>query len=94
MFQLTGPMGQQFTREMKKHKESFQEYKGLTGVHAKKAFRDQWLNKKLEDAKCRVIKSQKFTILDEKNGVYISFKRVWDLEGSDMDGYQVPWGRK
>ena len=84
-----GSLGQQFTRELKKSQEDLEEYKSLVGQEAKKRFRARWLDKKLGEAKSRAVKAVKQSQSEEKVGNYVSFKRVWDLEGSDIAGYKA-----
>jgi hypothetical protein len=65
------------------------EYKGLIGNAAKEAFRSRWAAAKLKEAesKLQMLKSECHQQEHSTTGTYLPFKRVWDMEGSDKDGY-------
>ena len=87
-------MGQTFQREMAKQTEAASEYKLLVGQEAKKEWRNKWLVQKLNAAIKKSIKKAKFTVTDEKVGSYLPFRRVWEAEGLDADGYRALGRRK
>ena len=89
MFLCPGAAGQVFQREMKKNTPQAAEYKQLKTRQAKADFRKQWAQMKLEAAKKSAVKQQKHIITEGIEGQYMSFKRVWDMEGSDKCGFEV-----
>ena len=90
---LAGSLGQTFSRELKQNSKDEQEYRSLVGHQAKKAWRNKWLEAKLEQATKKQVKATKQSVASELSGQYLPFRKVWEAEGLDSDGYKVPWGR-
>ena len=49
----------------------------------------QWCKDKLKEAQKRMEKITSYTIAEELNGSYMSFRKVWDHEGLDEAGYEA-----
>ena len=82
-------VGQSFQREMAKSTEEAQEYRGLLTHEAKKEWRQKWLKRKFDGAMKKYQKKTKMTILEQTEGVYLPFRRVWEMEGLDQDGLKA-----
>jgi hypothetical protein len=87
-----GAAGAAFKRDMAKDQEKCAEYRGLVG-HAQKAnFRAKWAKVKLEEAtlqleQLQMNKCESHTQETVAVGTYLPFKRIWDAEGADQEGY-------
>ena len=87
-----GAAGLAFNRDMAKDPESKAEYTKLTG-HAEKAdFRAKWAKLKLVEAEekleaMQMDKCESHTQETVAVGTYLPFKKIWDQEGADHDGY-------
>ena len=87
-----GAVGLAFNRDVAKDPEGKAEYAKLTG-HAEKAnFRAKWAKLKLEEAEAKLDtmqmdKCESHTQETVAVGTYMPFKKIWDQEGTDHDGY-------
>jgi hypothetical protein len=87
-----GAAGVAFKRDLAKDPDQNAEYRGLSG-HAEKAeFRAKWAKVKLEEAelqlqKLQTTKCESHTQETVAVGTYLPFKKIWDMEGSDQEGY-------
>ena len=86
---IKGAMGAKFRRELSKDQQMLEEFKGLCGHEAKAKFRQDWASEKLKRAqkKLEVMKEQSLASTEEVHGIYLPFKKIWEQEGSDMEGY-------
>ena len=85
-----GPAGLSFQRFVKKGSPEAEQYKGLQGHVAKKEFRQKWAEQKLQEAQQKQQKVTKLVHSELSTGAYMSFKRIWDAEGSGMEGLKAP----
>ena len=85
-----GPAGLSFQRFLKKGGNQADEYRGLQGHAAKKEFRQKWAAEKLLEAQKKQVKTNKLVHSELSTGTYMSFKRIWDAGGSDMEGLKAP----
>ena len=74
---------------MGKDTSDAEEYRSLTTRPAKLEFRQRWVAQKLAEAERRQIKKTVQMESSETIGTYMSFRRIWDAEGSDRAGYQA-----
>lgn len=91
-----GAMAARLRRELIKDKDKALEFKGLVGNQAKAQFRKNWATEKLKAArrKLELLKEQSLTASEEVHGTYLPFRRIWDQEGADMEGYMALRGAK
>jgi hypothetical protein len=61
----------------------------LQGHAAKAEFRRKWCEAKLEEAKKAQIQEKRHTITESTNGSYLSFRKIWEAEGLDEDGFKA-----
>ena len=84
-----GPVGQSFTRDLRKDGEFAAEYNNTLGREAKAKFRQKWCQGKLEACEKKLTKETKQILTDETVGVYLPFRKLWESEGLDESGYQA-----
>ena len=88
----TGPLGQAFTRELKQNADDGDQYKALLSHSAKKEWRDKRLQQKLEKATKKYVKTTRESASSALVGTYVSFRKLWEAEGLDKEGYKALWG--
>jgi len=90
-----GAMAARLRRELIKDQDKALEFKGLVGNEAKAQFRQNWANEKLKAArrKLDLLKEQSLQQSEEVHGTYLPFRRIWDQEGADMEGYMALRGQ-
>lgn len=85
-----GTVGTTFQRDLGKDKELSAKYRGLQG-HAQKAeFRLKWAKNKLVEAEMKLeemTKTETHSHQEVTTGTYLPFRRVWEMEGQDNEGY-------
>ena len=87
---MPGKAAQQMMREIAKDTGLSDEYKKLHGHAEKNEFRRRFLEQKLAAAKEKLqVKTNKHTVVDSSVGTYMSFYRVWEMEGKDKAGFQA-----
>jgi hypothetical protein len=86
-----GTLGSHFTRDLKADPELAAAYKGAIGREAKAAFREEWCKKKLAIAEKKVAinKEQRHELSDKITGTYKPFRKLWEAEGLDKEGYMA-----
>ena len=92
----TGTLGKSFARDLKADDDMMQGYKGAVGHAAKAAFREEWCKKKLAEAQRRLEmqKEQRHELSDQIVGKFMPFRKVWEAEGLDEDGYVAIRGQE
>lgn len=91
-FPIKGNVGQCFQRDLKKDPSLKDTYNGLVGHKAKSEFRAKWASMKMESAMSLKEKLETTRHKEKVEGTYMSFKRIWDQEGADADGFQAETG--
>jgi len=89
---FTGFVGQAFARTLKKDGHLKSEYQKLTGHQAKADFRLKWASLELQAAEKTAAKSKTHSQEEACIGTYRSFRRIWESEGQDSEGFQAPDG--
>lgn len=89
---FTGLAGQSFGRVLKKDKEMQAEYKKLTGHQAKEEFRLKWAELEVRAAERAAVKTKTHSQEETCIGTYRPFRRIWEAEGQDSEGFQAPDG--
>ena len=86
-----GTLGSHFTRDLKGDPNLAEGYKGAIGREAKAAFREEWCKKKLAIAEKKVAmqKEQCHELSDKIVGTYMPFRKLWEAEGLDQDGWMA-----
>ena len=89
---FTGLAGQSFGRVLKRDKELQAEYKKLTGHQAKEEFRLKWAELEVRAAERKSVKTKTHSQEETCIGTYRPFRRIWEAEGQDSEGFQAPDG--
>lgn len=89
---FTGMAGQVFHRALKKDKEMQAEYQKLTGNQAKEEFRLKWAELEVRAAERSAVKQKTHSQEETCIGTYRPFRRIWEAEGQDSEGFQAPDG--
>ena len=89
---FTGLAGQSFSRVLKKDKEMQAEYKKLTGHQAKEEFRLKWAELEVRAAERASVKTKTHSQEETCIGTYRPFRRIWEAEGQDSEGFQASDG--
>ena len=86
-----GPGAQAFRRELENDQELRDEYQGLRGHQSKASFRSKWARAKLEQAELELkqlqTKSESHSHETATQGTFLPFKKIWDQEGQDEEGF-------
>ena len=86
---FAGQVGQEFKRHLGADPLAKGEYDKLVGHKSKQAFRNKWAESRLEEAKREATKTESHSLEESVQGVYLPFRRLWDMEGADMAGFQA-----
>ena len=89
---FTGMAGQSFRRGLQKDKEMQAEYKKLTGHQAKEEFRLKWAELEVQAAERASVKTKTHSQEETCIGTYRPFRRIWEAEGQDSEGFQASDG--
>jgi hypothetical protein len=86
-----GTLGSMFNRDIRSDPALAAEYKGVVGREAKAAFREEWCKKKagVLERKIKLHKEQRHELTDQIQGTYRPFRKVWEAEGLDKEGYMA-----
>jgi hypothetical protein len=79
----------QFRRALSSDKALADSYRALGSNQSKADFRLKWASLKLADAHKTSYKAEKSMEEELKEGRYLPFRKVWDAEGCDMEGYKA-----
>ena len=84
-----GPIGQAFRRDLEKDQELKDKYQGLVGHQEKAAFRKKWASMKIEKLEKMQLQTESEIHSRETAtlGTYLPFKKIWDQEGQDEEGF-------
>jgi 3-oxoacyl-[acyl-carrier-protein] synthase III len=74
---------------MRKGSAEAEDYKKLIGHAAKAEFRRKWCEAKLQEAQKLQIQEKRHTITESTNGSYLSFRKIWEAEGLDEEGFKA-----
>ena len=86
-----GTLGSQFTRDLKGDPALAEAYRGTIGREAKSAFREEWCKKKvaMTEKKVKMQKEQRHELSDTIVGTYLPFRKLWEAEGLDQEGWMA-----
>ena len=84
-----GPIGKAFRRDLEKDQELKDKYQGLVGHQEKATFRKKWASMKIEQLELQQLQTKSETHSRETAtlGTYLPFKKIWDQEGQDEEGF-------
>ena len=88
-----GTVGQAFARAHPKGSEQRTAYDKLPNQAAKAQARLEWGERSFETALKKYSHVVRHTHSDTNVGEYVPFKILWDREGNDQSGYEVPLNR-
>ena len=85
-FDLRGRLGQEWSKSSAAKSE---EYRELKGQQLKKEFRAKWAKTKFEQVLQSKTRTTKIKEEHLKKGRYMSFRRIWEMEGLDDEGFKA-----
>ena len=83
----TGRWGQRFARSADGGKSA--DYKACKSHAEKQQFRANWATVEWNKVKITLTEDTREDEVDGKVGTYMCFKRIWDKEGRDSEGYEA-----
>lgn len=89
---VPGAAAGRFKRAMKKDEDLAELYKKCSNNSAKAKFRLDWATSALAAGTKSAVKTQSHIQEESLEGKYLPFKKLWEAEGDDMQGWTAIMG--